>query len=359
MKQSSQPIPVTITKLPHSQISIAGTLPPERLEQYRAKAIKALGAEITLPGFRKGHIPEKVLIEKIGEMAILEEMAQYSLGDAYPEIVISNHIEPLGRPSVQITKLVPGNPFEFTLTTAVYPEFTLPDYKKIAKKVSVNKEAVKVDDQEIVKTELEVRRLKARIDANQLKKVDGQIDTDEEIPLDDASLPELTDEFVTSLGEFKDVEDFRSKLRENIRLEKENQHKSKQRASLIDAIVKETPIDLPHLITEGELDRMWHEFDAEVSRAGSTIDAYLAEAKKTAEEIRTEWTPGAEHRGKTQLILNKIAVEEKLTLDESRVVTETERLVKQYSDADPIRVRNYVESILMNEAVFALLDGVE
>ena len=66
----------TTTKLPGSQVEIKATIPASEFDKTRSSAIKHIGGDIELPGFRKGHVPEKMLIQKIGETAILEEMAK-------------------------------------------------------------------------------------------------------------------------------------------------------------------------------------------------------------------------------------------------------------------------------------------
>ena len=64
-----------VTKEAGSQMKITGEIPFAELEKERSAAIKALGKNIQVDGFREGKVPENMLVEKIGEMAILSEMA--------------------------------------------------------------------------------------------------------------------------------------------------------------------------------------------------------------------------------------------------------------------------------------------
>src|SRR3989338_3577779 len=126
---------VKVNKLPKSEVEIEGELPVEIFESYFAPALKKLGGDLEVPGFRKGKAPENILLANLGEMKILEEMAALAFGEHYPKILEENKIEAIGRPEIAITKLARNNPLGFKIKTAVLPEVKLPDYKKIAKRV--------------------------------------------------------------------------------------------------------------------------------------------------------------------------------------------------------------------------------
>jgi len=101
----------SVTKEDGSQVKIAGEIPKETLEKHRSAAIKALGKNIKIDGFREGHIPEDVLIKKVGEINILTEMAERALAEVYPKAVIEHKIEAVGHPQIQITKIASSNQY--------------------------------------------------------------------------------------------------------------------------------------------------------------------------------------------------------------------------------------------------------
>ena len=68
-----------VKKLPKSEIEIEGELEAEAFESYFTKALKKLGEAFEIDGFRKGKVPENVLISNIPEIRILEEMAEMAL----------------------------------------------------------------------------------------------------------------------------------------------------------------------------------------------------------------------------------------------------------------------------------------
>ena len=77
---------ISIKKLPKSEVEIEGELESEIFESYFSKALKKLGENLKLDGFRKGKIPDSVILSNIPEINILEEMANLALSEHYPKI---------------------------------------------------------------------------------------------------------------------------------------------------------------------------------------------------------------------------------------------------------------------------------
>ncbi len=346
MEKTNTNYGVTTKKLPKSQLEITASIPAEQFDSYRSKAIAHIGKEVELPGFRKGHVPEKLLVSRIGEASILEEMAELAISRAYAEIIINEKIDALGRPEVRITKIASGNPLEFTVTTAVFPETILPDYKKIAEKLSKSKEDVVVSKDDVEKTLEQIKRMRAQNNAQHEGK-----EYDEHAPL-----PELDDEFIKTLGEYSTVEDFTVKLEADIKTQKERDLRDKHRVRIMEEIVKESTIELPEIIITQELDRMEDEFGHEIERMGMNYDAYIKATGKSKEDMRKEWEPDAAKRAKVQLIASKIAELEKLHPEKEEIEREGVILKQQYPDASQERINSYIEMLLTNEKVFKFLE---
>ncbi len=338
---------VAIKKLSGSRIEITASISAEEFDKTRSEAVKHIGGDVALPGFRKGHVPEKVLLAKIGEGALLEEMAEIAISKAYPKIIIAEKLDVLGRPSISITKIAHGNPLEFTLTTAVFPAYTLPDYKKIAIKAGKGTGVVVVTDEDITKTLEQIRRMKAQSDAQE-----SGMELDESAPL-----PEIDDEYVRTLGEFKNLEELKAKLRENMQKEKEREAKDKKRVAIMEAIADETKMELPDIIVEQELLRMEDEFTADVGRMGLDLEQYLKTIKKTKEDVIKEWRPDAEKRAKIQILIGKIADEEKLDPSPEVIAKEAKALRERYPEAPEDRIVSYVHMLMTNDKVFEFLES--
>lgn len=350
-----------------SKVQIAGELPWEDFKNFRNKAVAKVGELVSIDGFRKGKIPEDVLVKHVGEHTILEEMASLAFQKMYPEILREHKIDAIGRPEIQITKLAKDNPLGFTIVTAVMPEVKLPDYKAIAKEVNTSKEKTEVLDKDVEEAIEQIRTMRAKQDLFK-KMQDGTApasdvennkdETPEEVQkrIDEKlELPEFNEEFVKTLGDFKDVEDFKTKLRENLAVEKERKADDKNRIDIINAILEKTNVELPELVVDAELDQLIYRMKSDVESMGMKFEEYLTNLKKTEEEIRREARPDAEKRAKIQILVGKIAQQEQVTPSQEKVEHELKHLKEQYPDVQDAVARNYIENILINDEVFKML----
>ena len=338
---------VTIKKLPKSEIEITASIPSSEFDATRGEAIKHLKEGVELPGFRKGHVPDKIIEQKVGEAVILEEMAEIAIRHAYPKIILAEKIDALGRPEVRINKIAMGNPLEFTLVTAVFPELTLPDYKKLSAKVAKEKDEIVVTDDEVTKTIEQFQRMRAKQDGQETQDAEGK----------DIALPPLDDAAAKEFGDFNTVEDFKAKLRENILAEKTREAKDKKRVRIMEAIIDAATIELPEIIIAQELARMEDEFAHEIERMGMTLDAYMKATQKTKEDMHKDWRADGEKRAKVQLITSKIAQVEKIEPEKERLDKEVAALRARYPEAEADRIEGYVTMLLMNEKVFEFLES--
>jgi FKBP-type peptidyl-prolyl cis-trans isomerase (trigger factor) len=346
---------IKVEKKENSEVEITGEITVEASKKFRSKALKEISESITVDGFRKGHVPEKIIIEKVGEPYVLEEAAELALKDIAPEVIEAHAPTYVGRPNIQITKLAPENPIGFKIIVGVLPEFSLPDYKKIAKAEAAKKdEPVEISDKELEEVITEVRKQRAHHSFHQANTDAGHDHSEEDVA---AHMPEFNDEFVKTLGAFESVEDFKTKARENMKKEKEHRNIEKKRGALLEKLVAETDIKLPTVIIDDEINRMFNQFESDIIGMGLKVEDYLKHIKKTPEDLRKDWLPDAEKRAKLNLILGKIATEEKITADKDAVEVEIKNLSERFKDVDPLRIRAYVEHSLTIEKVIQFLEG--
>lgn len=369
----------SVEKKEGSQVVITGELPFEIVVAHRAAALADITKDIEIDGFRKGHVPEAMVVRKVGQMAILTEMAERALEKVYPEIIQHHSLDVIGYPKIGITKIAEGNPLGFTITVAVVPEVVLPEYFKIAKDINTQKESKEVTEDEVTKQINDILRQKVAYERLQNKAQKNtephehgpdcdhehehtDMVSEEEKAIEevkDIPLPELTDAYVKSLGkegQFENVEDFRNKIKEHLTIEKSREVDSTHRAKITDALIEKSVFDLPQVLLDAELRQMFAQMEDDLKRAQLTIEDYLAHIKKTKEELIAEWSPQAEKRARLQLVLNAIAQKESITPDPSMVDHEVSHLIETYKDADEKRVRVYVESVLTNEEVLKKLE---
>jgi FKBP-type peptidyl-prolyl cis-trans isomerase (trigger factor) len=278
-------------------------------------------------------------------------MADMALNSTYGEILEKEKLNTVGRPSVVITKIARGNPVEIRITSALVPKATLPDYKKIAK--SVEAEKAEVTDEDVEKFIEEVRKNYARS-----THAYGEHDHGDEHAHDDKNLvlPEVNDEFVQKLGKFENVEDFKKKLRENLMADKEYKAREKRRLSIIEKIVAETKVEIPDILVESELERMIGRFENDIARSGLKLEDYLKHVKKTKDDMKSDWRTDAEKQAAMHVVLAEIAIKEKIQPAEEKVKEQYDMILTQHTEADPMRVKLYVEEQLTMGMVFDFLE---
>jgi len=374
---------IVLNSLPERELEIIGQIAAERMSELRGKALQKLKENVELDGFRKGNAPDSLVAQKVGEGRLLEEAAEIALSEEYPNILEEHNIDAIGRPEITITKIGVGAPLEFKIKTALVPEIKLGDYKKIAeemkeivalgqvekgaklpenaisaedgsRRTAMSELGREVSDKEVEDVVMTVRRNMAHQLAHAAAGLGEHEHNHAEIK--DEDLPALDENFLKMLGDFKDVDDFKTKIRENIATEKMLKEKDKRRADILEKIIKESKIEMPKIIVEGELEKMLAQFKDDLARSGVSYEDYLKHIKKTEDDLRAEWRGVAEKRGKSQIILNTIARENSIVADESEVKKEMENILTHHADADRFRVRMFVETFLTNELVFQFLE---
>ena len=370
---------INIKNLPNSEVEIEAELAAEAFEAYFNKALKKIGENVQIDGFRKGNIPEKILLSKIPESQILEEMADLAIKEHYPKIVEDKKLDVISYPEVSITKLARNNPLGFKIKTAIMPEVKLADYKNIAKEINltisekgkdknkdqtVSEEGPNLTSQELENVILDIRKSRAQkkniaeISSEKFLDKSDFPDLPDKSDFPETSLPEFTDEFVRTLGPFENVEDFKEKLKINLKLEKENQLRSEIRLKIIEKIINNSEIDLPEILVKTELEKILHNMEADITKMGMNFQEYLKNINKTTEDLKKEFRKDAEKKAKFNLILYKISELEKIIPDQEKVNKEVEAILKNYPNADRNHAILYVQEILTNEQVFLFLENI-
>jgi trigger factor len=350
-------------KLDGSQVELLFEVPAEVFIAREAEALKILGEELEIDGFRKGKAPEDVVKKYLPEIAILEKMAELAISDLYPKTVAEEKLDVIGRPDVAITKLARGNALEFKVKATVLPEIKLPEYKKIVK-AEWKDESEEVTEEEVENAIKDIQKMRAHQKLHDSgvehdHDAEGRASTDtarHDSAESDDQLEPLTDDFVKTIGNFTTVAEFREKLRDNMKAEKKVTNKDKNRSRMIEAITKETKADVPEILIQSELDKMIMQLRDTVERAGLDFNEYYKQMNKTEEEVKKDLKPDAEKRALMELVLFEIAKVEKLTPSEEEVMKEADALLARYPGADKLRAFAYVEQVLTNERVFEFLE---
>jgi FKBP-type peptidyl-prolyl cis-trans isomerase (trigger factor) len=331
----------------HGELEFSAAISTETMAKYETRALAETARDFELPGFRKGKVPEAMIRERVDEMHLLEDAADYALRDAVRDIMRDEKLSIVGSPRLTITKIAPRNQIEFKVMFALYPEVKLPDYKKIGAEVGAAKTPVGPDGKPEV-TEAEMKEAITRLLA-MLSLQNPEIDTDKD------KMPELTDELVGKLGAFKSVDEFKIKLRESLAQDKELQAKEGRREELMKKVVEAAKVEIPDML----IDEEWYAFEErrneQLEEAKLSLEDYLKQMKKSAKDLEKEERELIATRIKTSMVFRAIQQAEKIEPGEREVQTNIAYLKMQYKDRSEAWLRETAEALIIQEKIFALL----
>lgn len=133
---------------------------PDELKPYLEKATQRISKQVSIPGFRPGHAPYDMVKQQVGEMEIYQAAAEDVVQATLPKAVQQEPIDFVGKPSIAIETLAPGNPLVYTATFAIMPKVDLKDYRS----VKVKKTVPPVDEKKFEQTMDELRKLRTKKD---------------------------------------------------------------------------------------------------------------------------------------------------------------------------------------------------
>ena len=337
------------------EVEVKADIPAESLEKYRAESLAELQKTAKLDGFRPGKVPQDKIVQIYGEDAVMRVAAERAIQHELPEILAAEKVLVIESPKVTTDSPLLGKPLAFTARAGMAPKVELADYAAIAKKHVDSKEEVSVTDKERTDAMLHLRRERARIDKIE-SGADQQKAAEESRAMKGDELPALDDAFAQSIG-YDSAEKFAEALGANMKNEKEMQAVQKRRGTILDELTKESKISYPATLREYELDDIEARFQSDLERSGATMERYLADTKKTHDEVRKSWEEGANMRVKVRLVLAEIARLEHIEPPTDVVDHELEHAMEHYPKADPQALRANVIHALRNEMTLRFLEG--
>ncbi len=98
-------------------------------------AYKNIASQVNIPGFRKGKIPARIIDQRVGRSAVLDEVVNELLPRAYSDALRENNVYAIGRPDVEVTEIADGDHITFQAEVDTRPDFDLPDLSTITVQV--------------------------------------------------------------------------------------------------------------------------------------------------------------------------------------------------------------------------------
>ncbi len=116
-----------VEELSPTRVKLTIEVPFEELKPQLDKAYREVAKQVRVPGFRPGHVPPRVIDQRIGRGAVLEQAVNEAVPELYSKAVAEHDVVPLSQPDLEITKLDDGKELAFTAEVDVRPSFDLPD----------------------------------------------------------------------------------------------------------------------------------------------------------------------------------------------------------------------------------------
>lgn len=137
----------TVKNLSDTKVEVTISVDAKELADAEKVALVKLSNTVKVPGFRKGKVPASVAAKHIDPQALQEQLLDDAISKAVAEAFLSEKIQALERPTVDIKKYLPNDSLEFVAEVEILPAITLGDYKKLtAKAAKTSVTAKEVDE---------------------------------------------------------------------------------------------------------------------------------------------------------------------------------------------------------------------
>ena len=387
----------------------------ELMESGVNKAYLKARKNIMVPGFRKGKATRKMIESMYGAHVFYED----GLEEIFPEIydfAIAHQegFRAVGRPNLTDMQISDDNIVTLTLTTEIYPEVTLGQYKGL----EVEKAQVTVTDEQV---QAELDQMAQNVAA--IETVDGpaklgdtanidfegfdngvpfeggkgenhdlklgsgsfvpgfeeqivgmsageEKDIDITFPQDyhkdlagkavvfhvkvnkvtETIVPEMDDEFAKDVSEFDTLEALKADIRAKALERAEKTAQTNFETACVDKAAENTTVDLPNALIERELDTQMERFAYQLQMGGYSMEQYAKMMGGDVSTMRNAFRPSAEKQAKVSVTLEKIAEVENVAVTDEEIAAEIESLAKQY-EMEADKVKEMVPAAELTESL--------
>ncbi|QKG21328.1 trigger factor [Actinomadura verrucosospora] len=365
-----------VEELTPTRVKLTVEVPFDELKPNLDKAYKEISQQVRIKGFRPGKVPAPLIDKYVGRGAVLQEAVNDALPELYGRAVEETEIFVLGQPEVEVTELDDGSQFAFTAEVDIRPKFEVPDYDGIEVVVD---DAEVTDEQvdetvgnlrerfaSLTTAERAVEEgdfatvdLVARIDGEEVADASTtgysyEVGSKSAIEgLDEAlvglsagedktftgtlaggehageeaeitvtvqsvkvkNLPELDDEFAQLASEFDTIGELRDDVRVRLGRQVKLQQLSDARDKALEALLEKIDIPLPEKVVEEEIGRRNQQLEQQLQMAGMSKEDYLKDEEKSEEDFDTEVADAARLAVKGGFVLDQLAVQEELNVE--------------------------------------------
>jgi len=366
----------------------------EKFEEAILAAYKKNKNKISVPGFRKGKAPLKIIESMYGKSVFYDDAVDAIAPEAYAFAVEQENLNTVGRPAIADMDVSDDRVLTLTFRTALYPEANLKQYKGleavrpevVVTDEDVNKEIelVRNRNSRLVSVEREARMgdtvtidFEGFIDGTAFEggkaekfnlklgsesfvpgfeeqiagmKIGEEKDINITFPTDYAPdfagkdavfkiklhevketvYPELDDEFAKDVSEFDTFEEYKKSIADKIRADKEKAADAAYRQEILQKLVENLEADIPDEMIEERLERMVEDYAARLQAQGLTLESYLQMMGVSIEDFLNSGRINAENQVKVTVALKKVAELENIDVTDEEVEEEYKKLADEY-----------------------------
>ena len=385
---------VKSTERKGNETTIVVEIDKELMESGVNKAYMKARKSIMIPGFRKGKAPRKMIESMYGAHVFYEDGLEEIFPQVYQFAVVDQGIKAVGRPSLNDMQISEDNIVTLTISTEVYPEVTLGDYKGLEvekAEVSVSDEQVQAEldrmAQNVASTETVERAAEMGDTVNidfegfdngvpfeggkgdnfDLKLGSGQFvpgfeeqivgmtageekDIDITFPEDYhkelagkavvfhvklnkvtvTNVPAQDDEFAKDVSEFDTLEELKNDIRAKALEKVQKQADSAFEQAAVDKAAENTTVDMPKGLVEAELDNQMERFAYQLQMSGYSMEQYAKMMGGDVNTMRNAFRPAAEKQAKVNVTLEKIVEVEGIAATDEEIEAEYQELAANY-----------------------------
>jgi trigger factor len=369
-----------VEELSPTRVKLTIEVPFEELKPSLDKAYRDVGRQVRIPGFRPGHVPPRVIDQRLGRGVVLEQAVNDAVPQLYGKALEESDVAALGQPELEITRLDDGEQLSFTAEVDVRPKFELPDLSAVA--VTVENAEVGPDEVEEYLSGLRERFASLKtadrpaadgdfvsidlsasvggklVDDAQASGLSYQVGSGQLLDgLDEAlagmsagdsttfstelpggeyegqqaevaltvhsvkikELPELDDEFAQSASEYDTLGEFRAGTRGRLENVKRLSQVGQARDRALDAVLSRLDIPLPERLVAAETEGRENSLDEQLERSGITREAYLESRGITADDLEAEIIVDARRAVKAGFVLDELARRDELKVEQEEL----------------------------------------
>jgi trigger factor len=328
LKEETVEMSLQVEKLENNMAKLTIEVPAEELEKAIEGAYRKNRGRISIPGFRKGKAPRKMIEQIYGREVFYEDAANALIPDAYEKAYDECGEEIVSSPQIDVVQLEAGKPFIFTAEVALKPEVTLGQYKG----VKVDKADLEVTEEEVT-AEIDKERDKnsRTVDVTDRAIKDGDIATiDFEGFMDGVAFEGgKGSDYPLTIGSHAFIPGFEEELiGAQIGVETEvnvtfpEDYQAEELAGK-PAVFKCTVKRLQ----EKQLPELDEDFVGEVSEESDTVEEYREEIRKKLEKRKTDEAKAV----KEDAVVDAIIADAKMDIPEAMIETQQRQMVQDYA----------------------------